>query len=297
MSVTKNGAREMLVAATSAAVAGAITKSMLYPLEMCRMWLISKKSDESVKDVLRQLWRVGVYTGFRMKCVKTVVQKFLYYYLFELTLLVAQRLNRSRGRKESALSIGTLLACGYLGEALGIPCFVPLDYLSSQVQTSKTKEGVVSVIHRTLRSRGVAGFYTGWRVYLLCALNPMVKQTLIEQFRAMVLKGQDRQLAVLGSGQAFWLGAFAQAISGTVVYPINVGRIMLQSAGAREGDDSAGSEGILHVLSRIAREDGIQGLFKGLSTEIAEGMLASSMQLVLKERVTRAVRSVIYAGG
>merc|ERR1711879_646534 len=99
-----------------------------------------------------------------------------------------------------------LLSSGYLGEALGIPIFAPLEFVTVQVQNSPTRESAVSIIRRTLRTSGIGGFYRGWEVYLLCAFQPMVQFTLVERVRTLLLAGKDRQKVQLSVATAFWLG-------------------------------------------------------------------------------------------
>merc|ERR1712046_573250 len=99
------------------------------------------------------------------------------------------------------------------------------EYVMVQVQTSATGEGIKSIVGRTLAQGGLAGFYRGWTVYLLCAFQPSIQFTIIEQAKRVLLGGQSRTKP-LSARQAFWLGALSKAIASTLTYPINVGRVV-----------------------------------------------------------------------
>jgi len=284
---------------------------------------MNKKAHETTMDVLRQLWKAGIYIGFKEKVTKASVQKFIFYYIYEGMMLAirnfsgAIQLRRGRPVTGEVGALG-LLASGYLGEALGIPIFAPLEYVAVQVQTSRTREGPISIVRNTIRHSGIGGFYRGWQVYLLCAFQPMVQYTLIENARSILLKGQDRQKAVLTAGTAFWLGALTKAVAGTLTYPINIGRIIIQAGRkahvtnghstaehngnktpktADTGNDNYGSEtNLFRVLAKVVQNEGVGGLYKGLTSEIVEGILGAAILLMVKEKITVAVRAVVYAG-
>lgn len=304
--MSEDVAREMLVSALSGAVAVWSAKTSLFPIESLKIWFINKSRDETISDVVAKWRKSGLYVGYPAKTTKDVVQKFIFFYLFEGIVSFALRLQSTSRRSRSLEPLAApgflmLLVGGYFGEVLGIPVFAPLEYLASQTQTSKTGEGVLSVCRRTMRESGIAGFYPGWKVYFLCALQPMIKQTFIESVREVLLRGKDRQTAQLSATAAFRLGALAQIVAGTSVYPINVGRIQVQASRKSENPDSNGvvskqDTNIFSVMARIKREQGIAGLYNGLSANIAQGMLGAAIELTVKETVTAAVRKVVYSG-
>lgn len=241
---------------------------------------------------------------------------FLFEGLQQGALKLDNAFRRARGQPETVnLRLAALLISGYLGEALGIPLFAPLEYVAVQVQTSKTREGPVSVVQRTLSEKGVQGFYRGWQIYLLCAFQPMLLYPIIERVKAAMLRGKGEG-AVLTANAAFWLGALSKAVASTATYPINTVRVIMQ-ASSRKSDDSpkraseiasngdepvrktskpdVGSTNIFDVFTGVLREEGPLGFYKGLSGELAEGLLGAALQLLVKEKVTSATRMLVYS--
>lgn len=309
--------KEMLVAAASGAFGGAIAKVITYPLETIKTCLANKKSDESSLDVIRGLWPVGMYKGIRLRLGKSIYSNFVFFYLMEgitrIAKSLANRLRVMRGLPRQPAGALTFLAAGFFGDALNVPIVAPVDYVLSQIQTSKTGEGTLSVIRRTWSDQGVAGFYVGWPVYVIASMRPAVKFCLIESIKTVLLRGQDLGTN-LSAAQGFWLGAVTNALASSLFYPINTARIVIMSRRKRSKisptADSDGkvsrlvsstgdtvSNNVVDVIGAIVRKEGVGGLYKGLTSELSESTLGSAISLAVKEQVTAAVRSVVYTSG
>lgn len=291
----------MLVSAISGGFGSAVAKTFTYPIESSKTRLMNKPFGQTTEECLRELWRNGLYIGFREKVTKSFIQKFIYFYIYEgllsASLVLVNKHRRKRGLKLAAKpSTLLLLGSGYLGEALGIPIFAPLEYIAVQVQTSTTREGPLSIVRRTLREKGVAGFYRGWEVYLLCAFQPMIQFTLIERTKEFLLRGQDRR-AVLSAAAAFWLGALTKAVASSITYPINLGRVKIQGeaeASNLDVNQKVRKPSLFTVLRGVLEKEGPAGLYKGLPNEVAEGLLGAAILLMIKERCTGVVRMAIH---
>lgn len=275
----------MLVSATSGGVASGCSKVLTYPLEIAKVRLMSKAPEESARDVLARIHREGWFTGCSSKVSKNFTQKFVYFYLYEGLLQGYRRLFGPPGT-------AGLLGVGYLAEALGIPAFVPVEYVMVQVQTSADGEGALDVARRTLRKSGLAGFYRGWTVYLLCALQPSIQFTIVERVRRALLGDSTRPLT---TRQAFWLGALSKAVASTLTYPINVGRVVMQARKATGEENGLDSTNVFAVLRRIAEREGVGGLYKGLFNELSEGLVSAAILLAVKEQITASVRAVVLS--
>ena len=101
----KRDGLEMIVNAASGATGSAAAKCVSYPLDRLRSCLMAKVPEETFMDVLRTMnhtgWyaaeirlflsrahlntraRTRRYTGLPIKLVKSVVQYFLYFYIYE----------------------------------------------------------------------------------------------------------------------------------------------------------------------------------------------------------------------
>lgn len=289
---TNSAGNEMLVAALSGTVGGVTSKLTTYPLETIKTCLANKARHEKSLDVICQLLPLGIYRGIRLRLLRSVISNFAFFYLMEGVARLVKSAVRKMSHMRTLPAVEFLLA-GFCGDALCVPVLAPLDYVLSQVQTSKTSEGMVSVVRRVLKEGGAAALYTGWPIYVIASLRPAVKYALFEPVKKMLLRGRSRT-AVLSTAQAFWLGAATNALASTLFYPINAARIVIMSR--RKGKDSEDKEvsnNVFSVMASIHREEGFGGLYKGLSSELAEGTLGSAIQLAIKERSTKGVRALV----
>ena len=55
------------------------------------------------------------------------------------------------------------------------------------------------------------------------------------------------------------------------------------------------STGIFDAVAHIVRESGVSGLFNGMQPQIVKAVLTQAILLVLKEEITRATQSLIFA--
>lgn len=315
MAAQRDVVREMAITALAGSLGGALAKAITYPLETTKLWLARKKSDETSADVIKLLWRTGIYIGIKMRLLKNIIHSFAFFWVMEgITLLAKATVNKTRSirglPRASTFGMPVFLLAGFCGDALNIPMITPLEFVLTQMMTSRTRETFVSVVKRTHLESGIAGFYVGWPVYLMAAVRPAVKYGLFDYFKTLLLRrrGKDAALSVM---QAFWLAVVTAAISSTMLYPLNTARIVitsrrkngdngsktdLKAAAALKADAASTSDDPIEVVCAIAKKEGIAGLYKGLTSEILEGMLGAAIQLVFKEKVTESVRKLVYVG-
>lgn len=242
-----------------------------------------------------------------------MIHNFLFFYVMEgITILAKAFVNKTRVWRGLArtdqFGAAVFLLAGFCGNALNVPIVAPLEYLLTQVMTSKTREGMVSIFNRTRRESGIRGFYVGWPVYLMAAPRASVRFGMFDYGKNFMLRGQVQD-AVLSTSQAFWLGMVCNILGCCLFYPLNTARIVITSRTKENGDNgdeasskkaskpvSEMSDNPVEVMLAITREEGVQGLFKGLGSEVLEGVLGGVIQLILKERVTVGVRTAVYFG-
>ena len=101
----------------------------------------------------------GLYRGINNKLLKSMSQKFIYFYLFKY---LSDRVRTMHKVKNPGS--GALVVIGFLGELLGLPLIIPLEAVVTKVQMAKAGEptGFVSVL-RTFEERRRRGAGRGGR--------------------------------------------------------------------------------------------------------------------------------------
>ena len=96
-------------------------------------------------------------------------------------------------------------------------------------------------------------------------------RNIFERLKARLNRRAGRALdASLSFGQAFCAGALARLVATLLCYPFFFARISAQ-AGGRGGMQS--------VMSKIWREQGLGGLYTGLSSELARGVIFHAVNM------------------
>eukprot|EP00948_MAST-09A_sp_MAST-9A-sp1_P002544 g2544.t1 len=208
---------EDLVAALSGGVGKAVSKTALYPLDMIKVKMQSAKSDVSSLSVVREIAGsqdgiVGLYRGLGPKLVKSVSQKFIYFYLYSYltTMFLMQR--RAKKKLENQVKISSSnqenstektsrtekpqltvfqnLSVGYLSELLGLPLIIPLENIVTRVQTAKPGESIspIAILVEMLSSPSeLWQVYTGTLdAYMIGCCQPAIQFLIYDKLKLFV---------------------------------------------------------------------------------------------------------------
>jgi hypothetical protein len=161
---------------------------------------------------------------------------------------------------------------GFVSDVMGAPVVVPMDFLTTQVQTSKSGEGALSVLRRTLREKGAMAFYNGFSGYVAGSWQPAVQFTVYDQLKQTYLGSPTTNAtaadaatpppppppSALTAAEAFLLGALAKVLSELATYPAEMARVVQQSTSSGLCDLP-----FAQILARVAEQEGVAGLYKG----------------------------------
>ena len=218
---TSGDALDAFIEACCGSVGAIVSKIVSYPLDLMKTKLAVKEEGETALGLAQALIKErglsGLYVGLLPKLTKSGVQKFLFFYPYAWMLqLYRDRFGAAPG------SVANILI-GFFSDFIGAPFVVPIDFVTTQVQTSRTKEGAIAVCQRVLQERGVWGFFDGFSGYVAGSWQPAVQFTFYDQLKVVYLKGSVGGEAMLTAFEAFLLGALAKAFSEMVTYPTEVG--------------------------------------------------------------------------
>lgn len=129
-------------------------------------------------------------------------------------------------------------------------------------------------------------------------------ENVVYAYPADVLKFLCYERLVDGGGgksppplRAAVYGAVATAFAQTVTTPLDVvrNRIMANTtstteAGGEKEDGNGGKESLVESLQRVAREEGIDGLFAGVSPRIGKALISGAIQFATYEETKKSIR-------
>ncbi|XP_023329234.1 peroxisomal membrane protein PMP34 isoform X1 [Eurytemora carolleeae] len=194
---------------------------------------------------------VYFYRGCEVTCKSVAVSNFVYFYLFH-----GLKNQLSTGPQTPLKDL--LIAC--IAGSLNVLTTNPLWVVSTRLKMAGINEdnprykGLLDGIRQISRKEGLGALWNGTKASLLLVSNPAIKFTVYELLKRKFFKDGS----VVGV-TAFLLGALSTAVSTILTYPLQI----LQS----RARNSLKNLSLRQILVLILREDGLEGLFRGLDSK------------------------------
>nr|POE53304.1 peroxisomal membrane protein pmp47b [Quercus suber] len=172
---------------------------------------------------------------------------------------------------------------------------------TSQADISQKKKSLstVGTFMKIIREEGFMRLFAGVLPALVLVINPILQYTVFEQLKQALEKRRK-----VTAWDSFLLGALGKLAATSITYPYLTVKSRAHVASA-EGS----KEGMTATLKRIAREEGIGGLYGGIGPKVTQSVITAAFlfafkdvlyDLTVKARQTvakKAASSVLYGGG
>lgn len=296
----------------SASLGGAISASILYPLEVLktRMQAEDKKTDDEEQgdseektttgmvDYAKNLYDREGYqvfiNGIETSAFQSSIEKAFYFFAYTTLKNVHSTVRTivSPGAANEPMSASTNLLLGCLAEWAHLPITMPIDCLTTAIQTSK-KQNAFALMREILQG---GNMYNGIQAYYVLCFKPALQYTVFEQVKASLLK--SRKNKTLGAAEAFALGMFARTVATVAVFPFLRAKVVMQSrkkTSTENGDDTEDQgPSIMTILQEVYNTDGLSGLYQGLGPELTRGVFSAALMLMIKEKIGGGVKTLLY---
>jgi len=205
---------------------------------------------------------------------------------------------------------GTLpnLILGCMAEWSHLPITLPIDCLTTAIQTDTQNRGALALLWNILSTKGVGGFYKGIEAYTVLCLKPAIQYTVYEQVKRIVLAARrGKRLASKGdrthdedggsdhsslhAAEAFFLGMFARIVATMLTYPYLRAKVMLQSN--NNNSDGNKKKTIPQMIAEQLSTGGVGGLYQGIGPELTRGVFSAALMMMVKERIGVVVKAMI----
>lgn len=286
-----------------------------------------KRNEEEYKDVLDAVRRIyageggisAFYAGCLQDTLKTMADAFLFFLAYNFI-----RRGRLNSQNAKRLPMHEELSVGMLAGAFAKFLTTPVSQIVTRMQVASmvAARDSTSTVSPELSAKDIAlqirhekgflGFWSGYSASLILTINPSLTFLLHETFLRMLVKREKRSDP--GSHLTFLIAAMSKAIASTITYPFQLAKSRAQVSSHRtEGDsteeisekDTAAEKAkksakkiehrtIFHSLARIARDEGLAGLYQGLGGEILKGFFSHGLTMLMKERIHIAVIQLYY---
>ncbi|KAL7553057.1 hypothetical protein ACHAWF_016298 [Thalassiosira exigua] len=196
------------------------------------------------------------------------------------------------------------LILGCFAEWSHLPVTLPIDCVTTAIQTDDKNRGALVLLGTILSEKGIGGFYKGIEAYTVLCLKPAIQYTVYEQVKRVVLaarradapRGRGRSAVAasaaadsLSAAEAFFLGMVARVVATMLTYPYLRAKVMLQST----YKNAAVKPTIPQMIAGQLKEGGVWGLYQGIGPELTRGVFSAALMMMVKERIGVVVRALI----
>jgi solute carrier family 25 (peroxisomal adenine nucleotide transporter), member 17 len=281
----------------------------------------NKNMVEYGTDLYRREGASVFFRGMEIAALQSAIEKACYFFAYSalkrlyfamLTTTTRTGARPAHGGDDPSPSISPFvnLALGCLAEWVHLPVTLPIDALTTAVQTSsrcggsespRTNQDAMTLLVTLCREGSV---YKGIQAYYILCLKPAIQYTIFEQVKARILVARRRrgssQPQRFSAMEAFALGVFSRMVATLAVFPFARAKVRMQSRSSKGGGNggmncsSSSSLTVWQLLKTSYATGGVASLYHGLGPELTRGVLSAALMMMVKERISGGVKRVLY---
>ncbi|GMN60868.1 hypothetical protein TIFTF001_029955 [Ficus carica] len=269
----------------SGGIAGAVSRSVVAPLETIKTHLMVGSCGLSMAEVFQSIMKTegwkGLYRGNLVNVIRVAPNKAIELFAYDT---VKKHLTPKPG-DDNKIPVPASLIAGAVAGFSSTFCTYPLELLKTRL----TIEARVynNSLHATMKivgEEGAAELYRGLVPSLIgvipyAATNYFVYDTLRKTYKKAFIMEEIGNVATL------LIGSAAAVVSSGATFPLEVARKQMQ-AGAFSGRQY---RNMLHALVSILEREGIRGLYRGLGPSCMKLVPAAGISFMCYEACKRVM--------
>ncbi|XVF88390.1 hypothetical protein PTKIN_Ptkin19aG0047300 [Pterospermum kingtungense] len=238
----------------SGAIAGAVSRTALAPLETIKTHLMVGNCGNSMSEVFNSIMRSegwkGLFRGNLVNVIRIAPSKAIELFAYET---VKKQLTPESGEQPKLLLPASFIAGAIAGVSSTL-CTYPLELLKTRLTVKEDYRNLLDAVVKIVQAEGAAGLYKGLTPSLIgvvpyAASNYFAYDTLRKAYKK-AFKTEE-----IGNIMTLLIGSAAGAISSSATFPLEVARKQMQAGEYLN---------MLHALTSIVEKEGVRGLYKGL---------------------------------
>lgn len=268
----------------SGAIAGAVSRTAVAPLETIRTHLMVGSSGNSAKEVFQDIMKTdgwkGLFRGNFVNVIRVAPSKAIELFAYDT---VNKQLSPKPG-KQAKIPIPASLIAGACAGVTSTLCTYPLELVKTRLTIQRgVYDGLFDAFIKILQEGGPAELYRGLTPSLIgvipyAATNYFAYDTLRKAYRRIFKQEK------IGNIETLLIGSAAGAISSTATFPLEVARKHMQ-VGAVSGRQVY--KNVLHALASILEHEGLPGLYRGLGPSCVKLVPAAGISFMCYEACKR----------
>ncbi|KAM0335593.1 hypothetical protein ACHAQA_000641 [Verticillium albo-atrum] len=304
------------------AVAGGVSRTATAPLDRLKVYLLvnTKSSSDTALaalkqgrplaalanagkpfgDAFRDLWQAGgmrsLFAGNGLNVIKIMPESAIKFGSYEAAKRALAKLEGHNDPKR--INSYSKFTAGGIAGMVAQFCVYPLDTLKFRLQTSTVQGGLTgnALVIDTAKKMWLAGGFRSAYRGVTMGLIGMFPYSAIDMGTFELLKTSYKKYAAQyhgiheedakpGNIVTGIIGASSGAFGASVVYPLNVLRTRLQTQGTAM--HPATYTGIWDVAQKTMKNEGMRGMYKGLTPNLMKVAPALSITWVMYENSKR----------
>ncbi|KAH7690740.1 Mitochondrial carrier protein PET8 protein [Dioscorea alata] len=251
--------------ALAGALAGTLVSLCLHPVDTVKTIIQSngaaeKSCHEIVRTIISEKGVMGLYRGIASNIASSAPISAVYTFTYES---VKSALLPLLPKEYHSFAHCTAGACSSIATSF---IFTPSEQIKQQMQVGLQYQNCWNALIGCLEKGGFSSLYAGWGA-VLCRNIPhsIIKFYTYESMKQWMLKSGEPD-SNLSTWQTLVCGGVAGSTAALFTTPFDVVKTRLQT---QAPGSLAQYEGVLHALCEIARQEGMQGLYRGLTPRLA----------------------------
>ncbi|KAK7292065.1 hypothetical protein RIF29_07728 [Crotalaria pallida] len=267
----------------SGAIAGAVSRSAVAPLETIRTHLMVGSCGNDTFQVFQSImdtegWK-GLFRGNFVNVIRVAPSKAIELFAYDT---VKKQLSPKPG-EQPKIPIPESLVAGAVAGVSSTLFTYPLELLKTRITIQRgVYKNLLNALARIIREEGPAELYRGLTPSVIgvipyAATNYLAYDTLRKAYKKTFNK-ED-----IGNVVTLLIGSAAGAFSSTATFPLEVARKHMQ-AGALNGRQYSN---MLHALMSIVEKEGLAGLYRGVGPSCLKLVPAAGISFMCYEACKR----------
>lgn len=254
---------------------------------------VSTSTIDAAKKIINEKGMFGLYSGLESALYGITLTNFIYYYFYELTSNVFLRANSLTARKGRGLSTLQSIVTGAIAGAITCVGSNPFWVANTRTMTSKKNGKDNGSTFKTLidiiETDGVKTLFAGVLPALVLVINPIIQYTIFEQVKNLIILNNGPKSFT--AFKAFFIGAFGKLIATFLTYPYITLKsrmhIKRKNISKDSGNDAQSPDDVdlsmVQEIKKILREEGMDGLYGGLSVKLLQSITTAAFLFYFKE--------------
>ncbi|EAZ63057.2 Peroxisomal membrane protein PMP47 [Scheffersomyces stipitis CBS 6054] len=240
----------------------------------------------AAQEIIKEKGPLGLYAGLESALYGITLTNFIYYYFYELTtnFFLTPRAKKSGKGLTAIQSIIAGAVAGAITCVGSNPFWVANTRMMTEKNSGKTKNSsAFATILDIIEKDGVGTLFAGVLPALVLVINPIIQYTIFEQIKNVIVAKNGAKSFT--AGKAFFIGAFGKLIATFLTYPyITLKARMHIKKRAKDGEEKE-ELSMYEEIKKIIREEGLEGLYAGLSVKLFQSISTAAFLFYFKEEL------------